>query len=764
MDTMDTVFPVLWPTFTSYLSRRSSSGNLSTMSDHDGIFALMGIPDPVEKGLALKSKHVEPYHLRHALQDADPHIRAIAAGHPNLTPELMSEVLAGDDKDLKHIVLKRPDLEDHHLAQVATDPDHALEVARHPRTTDDIREIALQHHAVPDGVKAVHQQKLSKSIGHITYPLLGEGKVYTKPMTRKGPGEVGHGVKPNAQGAMFQNYRDNAATEPDERQTTGWVKTVPQKGSLETQKKLLDIEPNPYKRFGLAGQIDTGKHMNANEDHETQHSVFGRLSHKYGDMATRRIVATTLVKLPEKYRNHIKSIYDATGIVHDDTIAPEETIAYLHNYLQDPNRRAIIHQKLGIVDKNEQHESQDLARQAWNHLRKIGMSLRPEEVGVNPQDETDRMAKWVKQLAKRESIPSDQLGFSVSFFEMIAICEFLTQRTIDQQTLRQSVRNADGDGLTGVLTAFGLNTPEGRKAYESVKTIKLHKAEDVLKAPKAVVGIDNDEIAKDIVDCYKNNEIVSVALDGKHSSGAYIAKDKDGFNWLLKPGSGKKSPAAGVDETAGSQSRREVIFATVAKLWDIEEVKPAHLLNIDGKEVAAIKMWPMDWVNLHRTLAEDATLPRRAMEPYRRNGKLFKWSVLDFVLGNADRHGNNVMIGPAIEGNKIGLIDHGSALAGPSFDPGHDKDSFVPYYLRVWAGPGFHGMDPKEQLNQMPELAGESDDEFRTWVMSLNPQELESIIHRLGMDPAPSLARLKEIQSDPQAVKMSRHVNKCWLE
>ena len=393
------------------------------------------------------------------------------------------------------------------------------------------------------------------------------------------------------------------------------------------------------------------------------------------------------------------------------------------------------------------------------------MSLRPEEVGVNPQNERDRMANWVKQLAKRESIPSDQLGFSVSFFEIIAICEFLTQRTVDQQTLRQAVRAADGDGLTGVLTAFGLNTPEGRKAYDSVKMLKLHKTEDALKAPKSIVGINDDKIASDIQEAYKDNAVQPISLGGKHSSGSYIAKDREGHNWLLKPGSGKKSPAAGVDETVGSQSRREVVFAAVAKNMGVDEVQPAALLNVDGREVAAVKMWPMDWVNLHRTLSEDPTLPRRALEPYRRNGKLFKWAVLDFVCGNPDRHGNNIMVGPEIEGNKIGLIDHGSAMAGPSFDPGHDKDSFVPYYLRVWAGPQFHGLHPNEQLKQMPELSGVADEELREWVAAINPKEIEATIHRLGMDPAPALARLTEIQSGaPASGKMSRHINQCWLE
>lgn len=714
------------------------------MNDHDGIMSLLQIPDPVEKRLALKSKQVEPYHLRHALQDADPHIRHIAATHPNLTKELMREALSSDDKDLRHSILSRPDLDSEELDIVATHPDHALEVANHPKCTEEIREKALAHHAVPEGVKNIHADKLSKSIGHITYPLLGEGKVYTKPMA----------MTPDK-----MSNRVSLAGAPHAGNFTGGfvIPTMMESGADSTM---------PEHRLMTSAMNSTlsPKRMNATEGHEAQHSVFARIGQKHGENAQQRVVATTLSKLPEQQRHHIRNLFEANGVSSAGVTAdPEETLSYLHNYLQDPTYRNRIHARLGMHDIGEQQESVQHARKAWNNLRRIGMSLRPEEVGITPEKHEDRVSKWVKQLAKRESIPSDQLGFSVSFLEMIAICEFLTHRNVDQQTIRESLRHAEGDSLKGVLSAFGLNTEEGRKAFGAVKNLKLHKSEDVLKVPKSIVGIDNEDVADLIKDAYQKGQVEPVALGGKHSGGAYIAKDDESRNWLLKPGSGKKSPAAGVEDTKGSQSRREALFSAIANIMGIKEVQPAALLQVDGKEVAAIRMWPMSWVNLHRTLAEDKNLPRRALEPYRKNTSIWKWAVLDYVAGNPDRHGNNLMVSSRDDGNKIGLIDHGSALAGYNFDPGNDKDSFVPYYLRVWSSPGFHQLDTEGQLKQMPMATNEADEELRSWVKELNPKELESTIYRYGMDPGPAMARLAEVQSF-DGDSMSRHINLLWLE
>jgi len=768
------------------------------MDSHDGIMTLLGIPDPVEKGLALKSKAVEPYHLRHALQDADSHIRAQAAGHPNLTRELMREILSGDDKDLKHIVLKRHDIDESELKLVATDPDHALEVARHPKTTDTIRQLALDYKHLPEGVKNEHSKRLSKSIGHITFPLLGEGKVYSNPMHLKDKEAaktrdryVTNSQTPDAfEGMMVANTADREAAPPHLRQVSGVAISQNKPASKETSKRVAATmeHADPMSVYNAASKIDSGKAYKATEDHEAQHGVFWRIAQKHGNEAMQRVLATTLSKLPEEHRQHMQSLYNAVG-VHQHflkdkdgkpldgkegraeeinhaaaVIDPEEGITYLHNYLQDPHRRKQMHTRMGLHTAPEQQESMRVARRTWDKLRRIGMSLRPEDVGINPKDETDRMARWVKTLSKRESIPSDQLGFSVSFHELIAIAQFLTSQVIDLSVVRQALMTNGGDPRDAVLTAYGLNTPEGQKAFDNVKQLKLHKTEDVLKAPKSIVGIDDPDFANVLKEAYKSNKIESIALGGKHSSGSYIARDEKGNNWLLKPGSGQRSPAAGVDETKGSQSRREACFSALAELLGIEEVKAAHLLQIDGKEVAAIEMWPMDWTNLHRTMYEDANIPQRALDRYLRNGKIFRWSVLDAIAGNGDRHGNNAMVSSAEDGNKIGLIDHGSAFAGPSFDPGHDKDSFIPYYLRAWAGPGFHGMDHEEQLDQMPKLSGEADEELAEWIEKLNEKEIESVMHRYGMDPTWVLARLNKIKMLVlETGSASVATNKFWL-
>jgi hypothetical protein len=725
------------------------------MDNHDGIMTLLRQPDPIEKGIALKSKHVEPYHLRHALQDSDFYIRSVAAKHPKLTRELMREVLSGEEKDLKHLVLARPDVDESELSLLVHDPDHALEVARHPKCTDALRQKALDFAPLPDGVKAEHVQRLSKNIGHITYPLLGEGKVYTRPMGVSNAEKAAKRqayvfedkntkLKDSAHGAMNNSAAPKASEPlpPQHRQMSGWMR------------------PNPK-----LDEPARSKNLNATEGHESQHAVYARLGQRFGEDAQRRIVATTLSKLPDREREHIKNLFNATrGVTGDPTVDPEETIAYLHHYLQDPHHRTTVHSRLGFHLPEEQAESFKVAREAWKKLRRTGMALRPEDVGVDVNKERSQVKSWVKNLRKRESIPSDQLGFSVSFHELIAIAQFLTGEQVDLSVVRQCLMTNGGDPADAVQTAYGLNTPEGRKAFDNVKTLKLHKTEDVLKAPKSIVGLDDPEIANVLKQAYESGHIESIALGGKHSSGSYILKDETGHNWLLKPGSGKKSPAAGVDETKGSQSRREACFSGIAQWLGIEEVQPAHLVQVDGKEVAAIRMWPMDWTNLQRSMYEDPNIPQRALTPYLRDGRLFRWSVLDFITGNPDRHGNNLMVSAEEDGNKIGLIDHGSAFAGHSFDPGNDKNSFVPYYLRAWAPASFHGMGHEDQIKVMPKLSGEADVSFAQWVETLDPAELAKVCHKYGIDPEPVIARLAEIQSNPMAESTSEHVNRCWLE
>ena len=56
------------------------------------------------------------------------------------------------------------------------------------------------------------------------------------------------------------------------------------------------------------------------------------------------------------------------------------------------------------------------------------------------------------------------------------------------------------------------------------------------------------------------------------------------------------------------------------------------------------------------------------LRPYLDNGDVHRMAVMDWVLGNADSHGQNVLVNAADD--QIALIDHGSAFAGPNFNPG----------------------------------------------------------------------------------------------
>jgi hypothetical protein len=619
------------------------------------------------------------------------------------------------------------------------------------------------------------KKKLKKNIGFVTYPNLGEGQVYTKPMfvgnrqtmrnRTKYSGSPSSVATSSTGGWISNTYNDDPSKGimPRNQLVTSAARVFTKKPSQETSVRLQSKGvTGPV--TNLARIIDSDKRAFAVEHHEAQHSVFSRLGQKFGENNQRRIVEATLAKLPEHHLMHIRSLYDAAGVKDAAEAQPEETIAYLHDYLMDPNRRKTIHTRLGYT-KDEARRSQELARKAWNHLRKIGASMRPQDVGIDPDDYKSKVAQWVKTLTKRESIPSDQLGFSVSFHELIAVAKFLTNLDIDLSQVRNALRSTDGDPKEAVITAYGLTSPEGRKAFDSVREMRLHKSDDILKEPRSVVGISpgSDDVAAELTQAYKTGKVEPVSLSGKHSGGSYIAK-LDHRLYLLKPGSGKKSPAAGVDETKASQSRREAAFWGIANQLGIKEVQPAHLMSVDGKEVACIEMWPMDFANLHRTMYEEPNLPREAIEKYRVSGELFKWSVLDFLAANPDRHGNNLMVGPADKGNKIGLIDHGSSFAGPSFDPGHDNDSFIPYYLRVWAGPDFHGRPEHDQIKEMPTTSGEVDVALRKWVMDIDEEQLERVLHRYGMDPTYILARLDELKRYvSESDSASQATNRLWL-
>ena len=243
--------------------------------------------------------------------------------------------------------------------------------------------------------------------------------------------------------------------------------------------------------------------------------------------------------------------------------------------------------------------------------------------------------------------------------------------------------------------------------------------------------------------------INAVQLNGKHSKGTMIAKDPQTKKvYLLKPGSGKNSPAKGVNESSATQSEREAAFWHVANKWGIGDVFPrADLILVNGHQTAAMELLGVSYRNMGTKKKEDRNLPARILEPYRQNATLFKWSLIDYVLGNPDRHSQNMMVDP--DNRQVRLIDHGSALAGGSFDPAEDDNSFIPFYLRAWTDRKFKEMQPHERTRAMPGLNTRAEQVFDQWVDSIDEDILAAILHDYNVDPGPALERLAIVRAMP---------------
>lgn len=755
---------------------------------------LLGSPDPVERRLVLKTRGGDPALLRQALADEDPEVRTAAARHPALTPELIRETLAGPDRWLASEVLRRPDLEPEDLAVALSQEDLRTQALEHPRLTPEHRERLAGDPGVPEGLR---EAALRKNIGHITYPQLGEGHVHNAGVyypersfarywnfaTR------GDTLSGGTAAAVIHNQGVDTPLDPDERRMTLIARPQVDPAGVHEEVRHRTFgalpgsavgTPAEYSRQVTAARdqrqptlaIMGGKVHLGTEGHEVQHGVFARLGQRYGREARVAITQATMRRLPNDLRGHAGKLFGSfkRGYPQPEDHA-EEAIAFLQNYLQDPLHRQKVHVHLRIAkDPDAQRESMQKARRTWQALQRVGQNLRPEDVGLPaPAPESERIAAWRKRLQKSREPGLDQLGYSADLEAVETALRFLTGKPVDRQVLRARLIDSDGDLVSAGLDAAGLS-PDSRPALESLLRLRALGKSANESAKKSVVqplSPSADDWAADLQQAFRDGQTEDVQLGGKHSKGTLLARDRDGNLLLVKPGSGKQSPAAGADENPATQSRREAGFSALARAWGLgDRVPRAELVAVDGRETAAIDMLGTDWSGLARAAVQNAGLPRQVLRRYLDAGELHAWAILDYVAGNPDRHGNNILVSPEVKGSReVGLIDHGSAFAGPSFSPGRDRNSFVPYYLRIW-GPdrGWSRLTAEQRLAALPSLSREADDRLRTWIEGLTDETLAGVLHGHGIDPQPSLRRLHGLRDRcATADNCSRVVNGLWL-
>jgi 8-oxo-dGTP pyrophosphatase MutT (NUDIX family)/GNAT superfamily N-acetyltransferase len=347
-------------------------------------------------------------------------------------------------------------------------------------------------------------------------------------------------------------------------------------------------------------------------------------------------------------------------------------------------------------------------------------------------------------------------------------------REVSPNTLRGALWQEDDDHEAAALMAYHLPvTDENRRSLRAILEVASLKKFEGLEEP-GVVHYDGDKIEAANHDAVPfrdsvrranhEHQIHGVKLKGKHSAGTLLAEDpKSKLALLLKPGSGKPSPAAGVRDSKATQSQREAAFWRVAHYMGLGgDLPETQLLDIDGKDVAAIKLLPPQYRNMEKRFKENSTTVLWALNRYLKTGVLHKWAVLDWLLGNPDRHGQNLMMDNE-QTPGVYLIDHGSAFAGENFRPATDKSSFIPFYLRAWSQRKFNRLSPEEKIKRMPEAGHEVEHLLADWLGHIHADELAAMIARYGIDPGPVVQRLAILKTAVLDVPVDRAINKLWV-
>lgn len=394
-----------------------------------------------------------------------------------------------------------------------------------------------------------------------------------------------------------------------------------------------------------------------------------------------------------------------------------------------------------------------------DHMQKSLGAIEPPNLKMDAPD-----------IAADADVVKDMLGFTPHLERSFEAARFLSgyKPEVSPDIARQALYDCDGDINAAALTAYGIPVTENNvKALRSILQIShLGKGEPSLEAAHASdiehvlpEGLDTAEAVRR---AFKDSFVFPVQLTGKHSKGSLLARDqKSERTWLLKPGSGGQSSAAGSSQEKASQSRREAAFWHVAKLWGIDGWFPqTDLLIIDGKEFAAMELLPWTYSTIEKRRQKDFHYARKSFDPMMKDGVLHQWAVIDYVCGNPDRHGQNIM---ADDDGTLQLIDHGSAFAGPDFAPATDKKSFVPFYLRAWAPGNFSKLPVKDKLQFMPRLSEPAEQRLRKWIDSLSASSFADVLYRYGIDPAASVDRLARLKNMTTEMPADLAVNKLWI-
>lgn len=651
----------------------------------DEVYRLLDNPDPVERRMALRLDSVRPEHLFTAAMDPDPSVYQPAIDDPRFGPteaQSLMEAVVGKNgmypDDQKRLFLMRHGrVLPFHFTALA----RAAKMCGPARYATAVSDIAA-HPMAPQGM--LRSLYLDPDVGHdARMAILGH--------LHAAPDVLDHAVRTAIQ--------------------------IPGGASQDLGKRAVEHLEMPYGT--LRGLVERA--ADRGEPHLTELAIHA-LEYNQG---------LTGPALGEIFRDLLPKVQMRSSVA-----APQLLAALLRNGKLPPQ---LADEATHILPPEILLKSISNPVFGPQHLQQI---LSKALDALAPAD-AEPQAK-----VARHPIVTCQLGFDPLNHPSFRAARFLA---LDYQPSAAIVRTClyqeDGDVDRAALAAHNLPiTDENLASLHAIKTLSKDEGPILEPTPHAEKIVTAHPEGEDVADmirrAFKTNFVFPVALGGKHSKGSFIAYDKQTHTTvLLKSGSGGAGGAAGSTQEQANPNAREAAFYYVAKDWKIGKWFPrAEEVIIDERPYAALQLLALDFSTLDAYEKKHPGTARRVLAPYLYQGLIHKWAVIDYVLGNPDRHGQNVMVDP--EG-AVRLIDHGSAFAGTEFDPAHDGGSFVPYYLRAWAlDENFNKLSPEDKIRNLPRVPHSVAQELKTWAANISVENLKYICQKYGIDPSATLARL----------------------
>jgi hypothetical protein len=538
----------------------------------------------------------------------------------------------------------------------------------------------------------------------------------------------------------------------------------------------------------------------SHQAHEKFHLYMNQIERMHGRKARLNLAENLYKSIPEESRKELdvfvrrrfpKGTAEGFPMWHEERIAgllnymnsdSEKAAEFSHRNGWDPQSRA-AHLVIGHANGKSATEvdTWDAQRQAAFH-EKVGqfkdLHQKLHVAFLSLQRASKKADKsWLSKRVPVELKKSEESPLSLSDTEQEALSALVDKFDTDgpefktasfmangyeptQEDLELAIleHEADPDGIALMshkLPVTDDNKKRLRLLITAQKGSKLKKSEG--SSPRAQVQPFDYQaagFAAKAKEAFLNGKVKKVELGGKHSAGSALFKDADYKTWFLKPGSGGVSSAKGVVEEKASASRREVAFNLIAQMCGMQDFVPkSALLLIDGRETAMLEFFDGQYRPINKIRKEHKI--ETIFEPYIANAVIHKCAVLDYLMGNTDRHAGNVLS----DMENFKLIDAGSAFAGNSFSP-LDPKTFIPIYLRAFSGRDFKVLTPQERFEFMPKLSDSQEPILLNWLQNIPVGAILHLMHRYGLNSDPFMTRYNKMMSYPG--KKSEFITKFW--